>query len=250
MCLYICSFTLYFFFQAEDGIRDADVTGVQTCALPISFAVVNAIGAIKSQIYAENKQKISTSIKDFEKYVKVDDLIERLITFETEGITPRMFQYNLLKKAKSERKHIVLPEGLDERILRATKQLIDVDAAEITLLGERKEIEEKIMALDLALDMDKINIINPVESIHFDDYAETLFELRKHKNVNLVMAKDLMEDVSYYGTMMVYKGHADGMVSGAIHTTQHTILPALQFIKTKPEASIVSSVFFMCLEDR
>src|SRR5690554_7078659 len=90
MCLYICSFTLYFFFQAEDGIRDADVTGVQTCALPISFAVVNAIGAIKSQIYAENKQKISTSIKDFEKYVKVDDLIERLITFETEGITPRI----------------------------------------------------------------------------------------------------------------------------------------------------------------
>lgn len=215
-----------------------------------TFAVVNAIGAIKSQIYAENKQKISTSIKDFEKYVKVDDLIERLITFETEGITPRMFQYNLLKKAKSERKHIVLPEGLDERILRATKQLIDVDAAEITLLGERKEIEEKIMALDLALDLDKINIINPVESIHFDDYAETLFELRRHKNVNLVMAKDLMEDVSYFGTMMVYKGHADGMVSGAIHTTQHTILPALQFIKTKPEASIVSSVFFMCLEDR
>src|SRR5690554_8096611 len=101
-----------------------------------------------------------------------------------------MFQYNLLKKAKSERKHIVLPEGLDDRILRATKQLIDVDAAEITLLGERKEIEEKIMALDLALDLDKINIINPVESIHFDDYAETLFELRKHKNVNLVMRSE------------------------------------------------------------
>src|SRR5690554_6386037 len=139
-----------------------------------------------------------------------------------------MFQYNLLKKAKSERKHIVLPEGLDERILWSTKQLIDDDVAEITLLGERKEIEEKIMALDLDLYLDKINIINPVESIHFDDYAETLFELRKHKNVNLVMAKDLMEDVSYFETMMVYKGHADGMVSGAIHTTQHTILPALQ----------------------
>jgi phosphate acetyltransferase len=64
------------------------------------------------------------------------------------------------------------------------------------------------------------------------------------------MAKDLMEDVSYFGTMMVYKGHADGMVSGAAHTTQHTILPALQFIKTKPNCSVVSSVFFMCLEDR
>jgi phosphate acetyltransferase len=215
-----------------------------------TFAVVNAIGAIKSQIYAENTQKISTSIKDFEKYVKVDELIERLITFETKGITPRMFQYNLLKKAKSNKKHIVLPEGLDERILRATKQLIEVDAAEITLLGDKKAIEEKLIALDIALDLDKVNIIDPVESIHFEKYATTLYELRKHKNVNLVMAKDLMEDVSYFGSMMVYMGDADGMVSGAIHTTQHTIRPALQFIKTKPDASIVSSVFFMCLEDR
>ncbi|PWH85214.1 phosphate acetyltransferase [Brumimicrobium oceani] len=215
-----------------------------------TFAVVNAIGAIKSQIYAENTQKIDTSIKDFEKYVKVDELIERLITFETKAVTPRMFQYNLLKKAKSKKKHIVLPEGLDERVLRATKQLIDVDAAELTLLGDKKKIAEKITALDLELDLDKINIINPVASEYFEDYANTLFELRKHKNVNLVMAKDLMEDVSYFGSMMVYKGDADGMVSGAIHTTQHTIRPALQFIKTKPDASIVSSVFFMCLEDR
>lgn len=215
-----------------------------------TFAVVNAIGAIKSQIYAENTQKISTSINDFEKYVKVDDLIERLITFETIGITPRMFQYNLLKKAKSNKKHIVLPEGLDERILRATKELIDADAVSITLLGDKKAIEEKILALDIGLDLNKVKVINPVEYLHFDDYAETLYELRKHKNVNLVMAKDLMEDVSYFGSMMVYKGDADGMVSGAIHTTQHTIIPALQFIKTKPDASIVSSVFFMCLEDR
>jgi len=215
-----------------------------------TFAVVNAIGAIKSQIYAENTQKISTSINDFEKYVKVDDLIERLITFETIGITPRMFQYNLLKKAKSNKKHIVLPEGLDERILRATKELIDADAVSITLLGDKKAIEEKILALDIGLDLNKVKVINPVEHLHFDDYAETLYELRKHKNVNLVMAKDLMEDVSYFGSMMVYKGDADGMVSGAIHTTQHTIIPALQFIKTKPDASIVSSVFFMCLEDR
>jgi len=215
-----------------------------------TFGVVNAIGMIKSQIYAENKQKISTSIKDFEKYVKVDALIERLITFETKGITPRMFQYNLLKKAKSNKKHIVLPEGLDERVLRATKQLIEADAVDITLLGDRKEIEDKVFTLDIALDLNRVNIINPVESVHFNDYAETLYELRKHKNVNLVMARDLMEDVSYFGSMMVYKGHADGMVSGAVHTTQHTIVPALQFIKTKPESSIVSSVFFMCLEDR
>jgi phosphate acetyltransferase len=161
-----------------------------------------------------------------------------------------MFQYNLLKQAKSNKKHIVLPEGLDERILRATKQLIDADAAFITLLGDKEQIEDKIAFLDIDLDLDKVTIINPVKSVDFDAFAKALYELRKHKNVNLAMAKDLMEDVSYFGTMMVYQGKADGMVSGAAHTTQHTIMPALQFIKTKPEASIVSSVFFMCLEDR
>ncbi|MEM5564748.1 phosphate acetyltransferase [Psychroserpens sp. AS72] len=215
-----------------------------------TFSVANHIGTIKSKIYAENTDKIRMSINDFEQYVEVDTLVERLITFKTKGVTPRMFQYNLLKEAKSNKKHIVLPEGLDERVLKATKQLIDLDAVNITLLGDKKQIEEKIIALDLALDINQITVINPIESPQFNAYAETLYELRKHKNVNLAMAKDLMEDVSYYGTMMVHKGDADGMVSGAVHTTQHTIRPALQFIKTKPETSIVSSVFFMCLEDR
>jgi len=215
-----------------------------------TFSVANSIGAIKSQIYAQNTQKILTSIKDFEKHVQVEALVERLITFETNGITPRMFQYNLLKKAKSNKKHIVLPEGLDERILRATKHLVEVGVVDVTLLGDKKQIEDKIATLDLVLDLDKITILNPIESSHFETYANALYELRKHKNVNLAMAKDLMEDVSYFGTMMVHMGHADGMVSGAVHTTQHTILPALQFIKTKPETSLVSSVFFMCLEDR
>jgi len=215
-----------------------------------TFSITNRIGAIKSQIYAENTQKINTSIKDFEKYVQVDKLTERLITFKSNGITPRMFEYNLLKRAQSNKKHIVLPEGIDERILRATKQLVDTDVVDITLLGDKKQIQDKLTTLDISLDINKINIINPVESPNFEDYTTTLFELRKHKNVNLAMAHDLMEDVSYFGTMMIYKGHADGMVSGAVHTTQHTIRPALQFIKTKPGVSIVSSVFFMCLEDR
>ncbi|HJS01330.1 MAG TPA: phosphate acetyltransferase, partial [Flavobacterium sp.] len=99
-------------------------------------------------------------------------------------------------------------------------------------------------------DFSKVNIIVPIESPFYEEYVNTYYELRKNKNVSIAMAKDLMEDVSYFGTMMVYKGHADGMVSGAAHTTQHTILPALQFIKTKPNCSVVSSVFFMCLEDR
>ncbi len=215
-----------------------------------TFSVTNRIGTIRPKIYAENTEKITTSIQEFEKYIPVNALAERLITFKAKGITPRMFQYNLLKRAKSAKKHIVLPEGTDERILIAAKMLIDSDAVTLTLLGDPEQIKSKISELDMKINPKVIAIIDPTRSPHFLDYANTLYELRKHKNVNLAMAKDLMEDVSYFGTMMVYKGHADGMVSGAIHTTQHTIRPALQFIKTKPEVSIISSVFFMCLPNR
>ena len=215
-----------------------------------TYSVTNKIGTIRPRIYADNKEKIITSIQEFDKYIPTKELAERLITFKAKGITPRMFQYNLLQKAKSTKKHIVLPEGLDDRILLATKKLIDADAVTITLLGNKEQIKSKIAELDIDLDLNKINIIDPTKSDQFIEYANTLYELRKHKNVNLAMAQDLMEDVSYYGTMMVYKGHADGMVSGAVHTTQHTIRPALQFIKTRPDVSIVSSIFFMCLPNR
>jgi len=215
-----------------------------------TFSITNRIGAIKPKIYSGNKQKITTSIHDFAKYIPEDELADRLITFKAKGITPRMFQYNLLQRAKSDKKRIVLAEGLDDRILKATKLLVDSNAVDITLLGHPGKIKSKIAQLDLDLDLDKVNIEDPTESSYFSDYSKTLYELRKHKNVNLAMARDLMEDVSYFATMMVYKGHADGMVSGATHTTRHTILPALHFIKTRPDVSVVSSVFFMCLEDR
>ncbi|HDZ13497.1 hypothetical protein LCGC14_0580280 [marine sediment metagenome] len=238
----------------EDSIRKL-IEGLSEVVPIISveggtFAMANEIGAIKSKMYAENTDKIKTSISDFDKYVSTDILAERLITFQAEGITPRMFQYNLLKRAKTRKKHIVLPEGTDDRILRAVKLLTDIDAVEITLLGNLTQITEKNENLELGLDLKKINIIDPVASPYFETYAKTLFEKRKHRNVDLTMARDLMEDVSYFGTMMVYQGHADGMVSGAVHTTQHTILPALQFVKTKPNVSLVSSVFFMCLPNR
>ena len=165
-------------------------------------------------------------------------------------MTPRMFLYNLYNRAKKNKKHIVLPEGNDERILRATARLIGLDIVDITLLGNEKEIKKTVTKLGIPFRFDKVNIINPNNSEYCKDYVNTLLELRKHKNINLDAAKDMMADVSYFGTMMVYKGHADGMVSGATHTTQHTIRPALQFIKTKPGVSVVSSVFFMCLEDR
>ena len=215
-----------------------------------TFSVANEIGKIKSRIYAENIEKIETSIATFEKHVDTDKLANDLITFRSDIFTPRMFQYNLLQRALKDKKHIVLPEGDDERVLKAAARLIDAHVVELTLIGEKEKIKERIEHYDISLDINDVNIVNPIESPHFKDYVNTFYELRKHKGVNLDMAKDAMTDVSYFGTMMIYKGHADGMVSGAVHTTAHTLRPALQFIKTKPGVNIVSSVFFMCLEDR
>ncbi len=215
-----------------------------------TFQVTNKIGKIRSRIYAENTEKIETSIATFEKHVDTDKLANDLITFESGIFTPRMFQYNLLQRALKDKKHIVLPEGYDERILRATARLIDAHVVDLTLIGDEDKIRERVEKLDIPLNLEDINIVSPQKSPHFKDYVETFYELRKHKNVNLDMARDAMSDVSYFATMMIYKGHADGMVSGAVHTTAHTLRPALQFIKTKPGVNIVSSVFFMCLEDR
>ena len=215
-----------------------------------TFETSARLGGIQSRITPDNDKKIRLAIDTFEKYVDVNALNERMITFKAEGITPHMFQYKLARRAKSNIKHIVLPEGNDERILKAAHRLLNQEIVKITLLGDPHEIASSIKRLGLTLDKGKINIINPATAEYFNDYVQTLYELRKSKNVELEMARDLMTDVSYFGTMMVYKGHADGMVSGAVHTTQHTIRPALQFVKTKPGTSVVSSVFFMCLPDR
>lgn len=216
-----------------------------------TFGITSRLGAVRSHIYAENVDKIKMSINVFEQYIDVAALNEKLISYKgTEILTPRMFQYNLLKRAREERKHIVLPEGNDDRILIAASQLQKSDVVKITLLGKRVNIEASVKRLNISFDFDKTEIINPIDSEYFVEFSNTLYELRKHKGLSPAMAEDLMGDVSYFGTMMVYKGLADGMVSGAAHTTQHTIKPALQFVKTKPGFSVVSSIFFMCLEDR
>lgn len=213
-----------------------------------TFETTNSVGNIKSKIYAKSKQKIATSIALFNTHINGELLLERLKTFEPRSITPRMFQYNLLQRAKAHKKHIVLPEGEDARILEAASELSLLGIVEITLLGNQEKIEKKAMQLGIAIS--HLNMIDPAKSPNFESYAETFCELRKHKGVNMDVARDTMLDVSYFGTMMVYQGHADGMVSGAVHTTQHTIRPALQFVKTKPGIKVVSSVFFMCLENR
>lgn len=215
-----------------------------------TFETVNRVGDIQTRIYPDNKQKIELAIRTFEKYIDTTAIENKIVTFEPEGMTPRMFQYQLVKRAKSQRKHVVLPEGNDDRILIAASRLVQQDVVDLTILGKPDEVKVAAKRLNIQLDFDKVKVIDPVNSDYFEDYVNTLYELRKEKNVNEEMARDMMTDVSYFGTMMVYKGHADGMVSGAIHTTQHTIRPALQFVKTKPGVSTVSSVFFMCLPDR
>jgi len=215
-----------------------------------TFETTTRVGAIRSRISADNPKKIQLAISTFERYVEVRALEEKLVSFQPEGLTPHMFQYRLLQWAKRQRRHIVLPEGNDDRILRAAALLLHQDIVDLTILGDPAQVAASIKRLGLNMPAEHLRIVDPVNSAQYADYVETFYELRKTKGVNQDMARDLLRDVSYFGSMMVYKGHADGMVSGAVHTTQHTIRPALQFIKTKPGVSVVSSVFFMCLPDR
>lgn len=215
-----------------------------------TFKTVNRVANTQSRISLENKDKIALAISLFDQHVDVKALEKKIISFRATGITPRMFQYQLVKRAKEHKKHIVLPEGDDDRILIAADALVKQNVVDLTILGNPDAVQASFKRLNLSLDQDKVRIVNPATSERYPEYVQTLYELRKNKNLSMEMARDLMLDVSYFGTMMVYKGEADGMVSGAAHTTQHTIRPALQFVKTKPGIATVSSVFFMCLPNR
>ncbi|NNF36645.1 MAG: phosphate acetyltransferase [Saprospiraceae bacterium] len=215
-----------------------------------TFQTAMKANDIPTKLNIDNNRKINLSLETFEKYVDASAIAKNVFSFQPKGMTPKMFNYILVQKAKSKKMHIVLPEGQDERILKAADLLLSRGIVKLTLLGKEEEIQNEIGRLGLNFEGKEIEFITPNRSNSFISYVETLYELRQHKGVNLEIAGDLMSDVSYYGTMMVYKGDADGMVSGAAHTTQHTIRPALQFVKTKPGVSVVSSVFFMCLDDR
>lgn len=213
-----------------------------------TYQVTQKLNELYGRIQPEDQKKIASALGHFESNVDVPELRERVVERKSSKITPKMFEYSLVEKAASERQRIVLPEGSGERILRATDILLRRGVADITLLGPVDDILNK--ANGLGLDLAAAQIINPVESEQFADYTKTYMELRKHKGVTEDTAKDRMSDPTYFGTMMVHKGAADGMVSGSVNTTAHTIRPAFEFIKTKPDASIVSSVFLMCLKDR
>ena len=178
----------------------------------------------------------------------LDFLLEESEKFNDPMLSTKMFEWQLVNKAQSNKQRIVLPEGDCERILRAADNLNSRQIASLTILGNKQEILSK--AKELGLSLEGVNIIDPETSDNFEEYASTLAELRKAKGMTIEEAHNLMKDGAYYGTMMVYKGQADGMVSGAEHTTANTIRPALQFIKTKPNTSLVSGVFLMCMNGK
>jgi len=203
---------------------------------------------VRPALTPENDRKIAAALGVFESHVNTKQLEDRIEVVRSNRVTPIMFEYELIERAKADRQHIVLPEGEEERILRASEILLRRGVVDITLLGNPAEIRNKIAAL--GINLEGIQIIDPLTSEFRKDFAQTYYEMRKHKGISEKMAGDTATDVSYFGTLMVYKDLADGMVSGAIHTTGETILPALQIIRTQPGFSVVSSVFLMCLADR
>ncbi|AUB81812.1 phosphate acetyltransferase [Candidatus Thiodictyon syntrophicum] len=206
------------------------------------------VNGIEPTILPGDERKIASALGVFESNVDVDELRGRISVRHSERITPLMFEYQLIRRAKSIPRRIVLPEGGDERVLRAAEILQLRRVADLTLLGNPERLARR--CAELGITLDGVRIIDPATSPDRERYARVYYELRKHKGISEQMAHDVLVDVSYFGTLMVYCGDADGMVSGANHTTQHTIRPAFETIRTTPGTKQVSSVFFMCMPDR
>ncbi len=213
-----------------------------------TYTTTKNVDSVPAVITPASERKIALCIGLFESNVDSSILVKRAAITRSSVVTPVMFEYSLFERARKDRKKIVLPESEDERVLRAAEILLRRKVASITLLGNPDEVMPRGSAL--GLDLSGVEVVDPASSGWMDEFAEEYHKLRQHKGITISMARDAMTNMSCFATMMVYKGYADGMVSGAIHTTADTIRPALQIIKTKPGFSIVSSVFFMCLSTR
>jgi phosphate acetyltransferase len=210
--------------------------------------VAAAIAAVRPVLRAANERKIATALGVFEHSVDKVELQMRFMVKRPARMTPSMFEYELIEKAKAARAHIVLPEGEDDRVLRAADILLRRGVAALTILGDADTARARAAAL--GLDLEDAKIVDPLSSPQRERYGSIYQELRKHKGMTEEVAYDTLGDPTYFGTMMVHLGEADGMVSGAAHTTGDTIRPAFEFVKSRPGVSVVSSVFFMCLSDR
>ena len=228
--------------------------GLDDLAIPIytvadhTYQTATQAAAVKGTLRPDNERKIALALGMFENNVDLPALEENIRITPSTTMSPLMFEYSLFERARKERQHIVLPEGDDDRILQAAEILRLRDVVDLTILG--KEDTLRARAATLGLKLEGVTVINPQDSDLHEKFAETFVELRKHKGMTMDNALDSMNDGSYFGTMMVYKGMADGMVSGAAHTTANTIRPALQFIGTPPDVLLVSSVFLMCMDTR
>ncbi|MFD3971120.1 phosphate acetyltransferase [Streptomyces cyaneofuscatus] len=213
-----------------------------------SFPTAAELFTLEGKLNAATPRKAETALGLFERHVDTGALLERISVARSGRVTPMMFEHELLEQARSDRKRVVLPEGGEERVLRAADVLLRRDVCDLTLLGNVDTIRKK--AADLGIDLAETQIIDPHTSELRQAFAERYAQLRAHRGVTVELAYDVVADVNYFGTLMVQEGLADGMVSGSVHSTAATIRPAFEIIKTKPDASIVSSVFFMCLADK
>ena len=213
-----------------------------------TFVTAKNIMKVHSRLRVDSERKIALALGLFNSSVDIKAIEDKIAATYNDVMTPQMFEYKLFDMARANKKRIVLPESSDERILRAAEILLRRDVADIILLGEEDELRERY--LRLGLDLSKASVINHLESSHMDEFIELFYEKRKHKGLTREAAADAMTHLSYFATMMVECGYADGMVSGAIHSTADTMRPALQIIKTKEGVSIVSSAFFMCFETK
>ena len=214
-----------------------------------TIETVNRINSLVVHVSSDDTQKIEIAKSSIYRHVDCEKINDKLKLDKVRKRTPEIFKYEILERACSKKKRIVLPEGEEERTLKAAEWVREREIADLILLGDKDQIAKKASALGVKLD-DGIEIINPIESQKFEDYVNTYYELRKHKNYTMDIARDRMHDTIYFGTMMIYKGDADGLVSGAVNTTQHTIRPAFEIVKTRPGIKNASSIFLMCLKDR
>jgi phosphate acetyltransferase len=213
-----------------------------------TFETAGKVAAARGRVTSTSLRKIDTALSLMETHVDTADLVAQLTTPIPNVVTPQMFTYQLLDWARSDRKHIVLPEGDDDRILTAAGRLLHRGVAELTILGEESQIRPR--AAELGVDLSAATVLNPQTSDLCDKFAEQYAELRKHKGVTVEQAREIIHDVSYFGTMLVHNDMVDGMVSGARHTTAHTVRPSFEIIKTLPDVKTVSSIFLMLLADR
>ncbi|MFG1790274.1 phosphate acetyltransferase [Nocardia sp. NPDC049149] len=213
-----------------------------------TYDAASAAYRTRGRMSAGSPRKVDTALALMEEHVDAAELLRRIEVPLTSVVTPQMFEYQLIERARADRKCIVLPEGDDDRILRAAGRVLQRKIADLVILGDESAVRAR--AAELGVDISAAQVLDPRTSGYLDDFAKEYTELRKHKGMTVERARETMSDISYFGTMMVYKGIADGMVSGAAHTTAHTIRPSFEIIKTVPGVSTVSSVFLMCLADR